>query len=416
MPLAKFRRPRYEIARGVPVARLSALSLLAFAVLCNERAIAGPIQELDANHTSWFYNRPGITVEHLNADLSSCHEFAREMLDDFTTTSSSVIGPGLAANIIDAGAIARQRPILIDDCMISLGYRRFDVQGEPFGHFEARYAAMDQESRAALAASETPPEGALARQWDNSVWMSAPGEEATVQRPTVLPVATGPTGNTYRQVIRAERDLQATLDANEAIIVLSVRRIVERGRVGHSDEIGRTDLIMGRADAEGVQSSAIVVAGTRSSRVPGSDQDQILETRDFLFVVPEGTYFLKGAWVGWPVQAVEFCLGTPAFSLGAGEVVHAGVFTLRPGGDRVSPSTVMAPPNLQLRLDAPDLDAARTRLSAAPEVAARLREANWQNGFVAGCPKSVGRPIYGFDIPGAAEYIHSAPRTGALHN
>lgn len=378
--------------------KMSFALLLMLTAFC-AAASADPIQKMpNPQKSSWFYNRIGGGIDQLNTDLIACNNFAHNMLVGANVTGAGVVGPGIAADILNVLATSSATLIFVDDCMVSLGYRRFVIEGEPLNEFKVRFANMDAALKEAYVGEQSPPEGILTRQWENSVWLG-PNAESTIQRPGVLPVATGPLGNRYSRVIRPIRSVPSTLGANDAVIVVSVRRILERGRVGHSDQSGLTELVFGQVDREGGESSAIVVADIRSSRLAGSDEDQILDQQNFIFIVPAGTYYLKSAWAGLPVRAVEFCLGTPAFSIHPGEVLHAGLFSLRPGGERMAPSVTMAALNLKIRLDTPNLEEARP-LFLSLDIAARLRKASWQNGFVSGCPRSVGRPIYGFDIPG----------------
>lgn len=382
------------------------IGVVAALLLClGGSAVGRPLDVGSPRPGASFYNRPSASLEDLDQDLRRCRGFASDMYsrDDHPIAPPTVRG-ALQQMIVQLQSWSPYQ----DECMISMGYRRFDIAGETRAAFAERFSRLSTEAQAHLVGDATPAQGVLAREWENSILM--PAERAASPgppRPNILPAASGPIGNEYRPrtIIQPSPIGPINLGEGEAAIVVSLRRIVERGGdLNRATPTGLTAIMFGLADAEGASSRRVFSAMLRGEDLPGAEADRELPASMFLFVVPSGTYHLQSEWVGWPAQTVQFCLGTIAFTVRPGEVVDLGVFTARPGGDRRPPSLHMAPPDLLLRLDAADLGDDRRRLAASPQLAAALTSADWKNHYIAGCPRSSNVPIYGFEIPGVASY------------
>lgn len=370
----------------VKAAIVAAGSLFAFTMVASAQPLA--LNALDADEKAWFYNRAGVSISELEFDLGRCAQFTRQASRDDAERNSGGVNNGLLNSILTAG----HSNVYVDTCMVSLGYRRFDIVGEPMRSFLRRRDTMSDDQRLALASAEMPPEGALSRVWDNSAWLARDGDSAITLRPrSVAPTSTIAIQNTVTAMQRAPNGVPS----GQALVVLLLVRIVEGGAGAHQDQVGLTNVRFARITGSGVDSA--FSASVRSRRSAFSVEDVVLAATEFYALVPPGTYYLQSVWAGLPVQTVEFCMGAPAFDVAAGEIVHLGQFTLRPGGARVSGGARlnMGPPNIRVRLDSTDLDAARARLGA---FGGRLVAAQWRNGQAAPCMS--GLPIYGLTLPG----------------
>lgn len=164
--------------------KLFTIAALISILLAANHASGGPIhpRDLDPDDLAWFYNRPGATPEQVTADATECAAFGRRLFGPpIANPDAAMTGvvPAIMLGIVTAGPVVAYT----DDCMIARGYRRFNVAGTTQRSFSERVSAMPAEIQAALAGADTPPEGALARQWANTYWIAADGE-ATIA-PTV---------------------------------------------------------------------------------------------------------------------------------------------------------------------------------------------------------------------------------------
>jgi hypothetical protein len=141
-------------------------SLLMACVVASPAA-AGPLTAsvLDSDDLAWFYNRPAVTVAEIGADQNACRGFAAMMLG----AGAPQPGPyGLAGDVMGAIASAGLNVAYVDDCMMSKGYRRFDIAGTRLRDFQTRFQALPAEQQLAYFSAEAPPEGVLARHWSNT--------------------------------------------------------------------------------------------------------------------------------------------------------------------------------------------------------------------------------------------------------
>jgi hypothetical protein len=116
-------------------------------------------------------------------------------------------------------------------------------------------------------------------------------------------------------------------------------------------------------------------APTNIFRKPG----MVLERFD-VFVVPPGRWILAG------IGGVNFCMGAPVFDVKEGEAVYAGSFLT---GDETAYAPDMS------------LDGAKAALAGTPEIAGRLKPAQYMNGAKFWCGLALAHRLYTLDIPGA---------------
>lgn len=366
-------------------------------------ASAGPIDRdsLDTDSKAWFYNRPGSTQAQALADLESCLAFGRRMTPKASGGGSGVLGVVLDVALTSAMTAGPVRAIS-DDCMIGMGYRRFETRDRNMDAFIARFSAMDAATRAAMMGAETPPEGVLARQWENTYWIRTEADPPAQIRPDMK--SPQPLVYVPPTPVRALASTAPIAPGpNDAVIMVAIRH--------ETDGDARPSVVFTRDDpATGQPAAAAMGSNVRQRWVnrwatfevraeklpagaaPGSRTRQ-------LFVVPAGTYGLDKVTIGFSVS--RFCYGTVAFTAAPGAVVDLGEIVLRTGSNDVYPYATQAP--VQLRINRPNIDANRGMLARAPELAARLEPAAFKNGLPHTCPV-LGSEIvsmYGFDIPGA---------------
>ena len=356
-----------------------------------------PLSALDADQMAWFYNRHGASPEEMGADLSRCGVFASAMLSDQPVPAFPT---GLLPDLMRMAASAGFPRVYTDECMIALGYRRFNILGTRYSQFVQRFGEMDHQTQAAFVGGNSPPEGVMARERTNWMWLTSPGEP---QLPTdarrYMPFAsTSPLTN-----INASSGAPVTLTQNQAVLIVTLRAVVRAETPTRRLRTGGAMMFFSRTNPETGEQDMIFSPGIRSERVQTSTTDQILNPTTFVYVVPAGFYTLTGAVSGIPSQWVWLCLGTIGVQVSPGDVVDLGEFLLRPGDDQTS--NVRSPTlgaNLRMRVNLGNLDMSRSTLAASPELSKRLVPAEWRNGARTACRGNAGQaPIYGFDLPGA---------------
>jgi hypothetical protein len=371
-----------------------AILLLALALAPNYAA-AGPInpREIDPDDMAWFYNRPGASPEQVFSDASECEQFGRRLFGAPTTDRSAAM-TGVVPQIMLAIVVSGPVVAYTDDCMMSKGYRRFNVAGGTLRAFNDRVAAMSLEAQAQLAGAETPPEGVLARQWVNTYWIPANGEEqaASARERTHRSVAPQFMGREAKLFIDALEDGAAISPGPSDAVFVMTFRAAGPGKV----YLARDQFATGDPD---------VVALGRRERWPtllaeaGDRRPDASGVVQLVFVAPAGAYALSAVGQGYYIRSTFFCYETIAFTARPGEVVHLGAYTVE-----TEPPSVhaLAPaPRQRLRIDPLELEAARADLSQRPDLAARMTLAQYVNNFPHSCPEVVGIAAYGLDMPDA---------------
>lgn len=361
---------------------IQALIVVAAVFVCGPGASAQRESEvvLDAARQAWFYNRVGTSVDEMLGDLRLCQEFgARIRLGPAISRPTAGLGHDAVASLIVASRSRDRVHNFADDCMVTRGYRRFDVVERGQAEFQAQFASMDADAQNALISAETPPAGTLARSWDNSHWL---GEETDSTGLVLLPppqVVDYFYGATIRPVTRTR---PIRIDAS-AVAIGAVRGDVQLVLLRIVPQTGEA------APVPGARSLPAADAFSLTARRRGGADGADIQ----VFEIPAGTYAL--AYLATPSGLEHLCLRTVAFTVDVGDVVHLGKFTFDHGNARSA-----------LRIDRGDLEQGRARLAAWPEIAARLDDAGWRNGAVAPCSAWIPhmRPplFYGLDMPGAS--------------
>ncbi|UPT64107.1 MAG: hypothetical protein M0D54_06070 [Hyphomonadaceae bacterium JAD_PAG50586_4] len=351
-------------------------------------AHAGPLTAsvLDSDDLAWFYNRPGASVEEVASAHNQCRGFGAMMVGGTATQP----GPyGLAGDVIGAIASAGLAVAYVDDCMMSRGYRRFDIADTRLRDFQQRFSQLSLDQQAAYAGAETPPEGALARRWANTYWLaSASDAPASTEPRNFTPHAvTVEVFNRWAQPrwIDAAQSI-ATPGANEAIVVLRLRSSAGRARLGFD-----------RRTENGEAAFLEINGRQRWVGIEPQMRSDAAEPQTISFVIPPGTYSL-GYFGTTRYDVSTFCYGTIAFNAAAGEVIDLGDFTIEHGGEAVDP---LAPaPSARMRIDQPAITPERA--SALGLSAQYLSPATYTNNFPRMC--QLFSRAYGFELPGAANW------------
>lgn len=191
---------------------------------------------------------------------------------------------------------------------------------------------------------------------------------------------------------RADLATPVALGPGQGAIVVGFRR-PDRMSMGKSgvvafaryDPVGR-DLVPRPRDAK-------KTGDTRTYAVAARSGDKTLALDHAVMIVSAGDYVLAGASPG-PVAIPldSFCLGTPTFRVGAGEVVYFGDVTpyigvKLVGGARGSAMAYSAHP-----------EDARRALDRQPALAAALRPAELRNGATFTC---AAQALLAYAVPGA---------------
>jgi hypothetical protein len=345
--------------------------------------------ELDSDDMAWFYNREGATAEQAAGALRECASFGNRMalVGQSDPQQYGLTGMGLMA-IVSAGP----RVAYADDCMMARGYRRFNVAGVGLRRFQERLQQSSPEVLNAYAGAATPPEGVPARVWVNSYWLPAAGKaDPTPEARDFAPYAATLQEVGWRETrtIRAlDDDAQAAIGSNQALVVATVRSTTGAG------------LRFDRAEPDTGMLS-IVDRKWLSFEVRTTNNDT--GVKRVAYVVPAGTYALGAAWTWRWANGSEFCLGTVAVQVEAGQVVDLGEFAL----DRAGPALALTTePRARLRIDQPAPDGARVGLFSNWLSGRELTQARYFNQFPRHC--RLNTRSYGFDMPGAPVWSERA--------
>jgi hypothetical protein len=378
--------------------RASLLSIACLALL-TQSAHAGPLSPNGApDEGQYFFNRPGATESEVTVDTARCNGFAGQVFVQPPARGGALGG------MLGALGVTRPRRALFDDCMIALGYSRYQTTDENERAFTRRMSAMGPEERAAIAGGDPPPEGALARTWTNSYWIATPSDPDSPQSRRISPaVDDNPPAMSMTQLLvgvpvaehlsELDEDAVVALGADQALVLVTIRR----GGVGNArSRVDFGPVQSWRGDNRNPRSG-----GRRRFEAELGPREALDGSpRSFAFVIPAGAYGLAIARGG--PETTEFCLGTIGFIAEPGDVLHLGDYLVVASAP---PGPYAPPAPFGIRVDPGSLESGRSRLARMPDLAARLRLVEYFNG--AQWPCQVQRepgayaPVYGFDLPGA---------------
>lgn len=361
-------------------------------------ASAGPIvfNSIDSDDEAWFYNKPGITLAQLDQDFSDCQSFGQAMQSG---DGAAYTGHGIAGALIVAANSAAPIRAFADNCMIARGYRRFRPAEHNQHAFLRRYQTLDEAHRLALASEETPPEGTISRAWDNGYLVDAATHaQQPLPRP---PLDMRIRDRTYFPVENLEQaalSAPISLGPDQALLIMTLRSgsadAPRGGVIEFSRHVRETGMPSPFATRPGGHRMRLPVAQAALAGADVGDEQHV-----FAWIVPAGYYALSGIWSVGGFRT-SMCMGTPAFNAEPGAVLYLGDYAITRGGANMP--IIFGMPGANVSFAAGNLDEARVRLSASPDLAGRLALADYQNGFVRACPWEAIFAQYGLDLPGMA--------------
>ncbi|HYD89690.1 MAG TPA: hypothetical protein VEA80_19570 [Vitreimonas sp.] len=383
-----------------------------------------------------YFNRAGATLADQRADLEACHAAVIAMEQPYQSS-----GAGAAYGLVgvltevaiasNAQQVAQRRALHphYENCMVMRGWRIVRLN-------EARGAELDALDQPALAerlaslVGAEAPEGEIARAFRNEIadgstalFGMPPNVEARSLSLQALPPessafispppsaaertarrrrpGSGPQTREEYEARRAAIEAEQFGDRGDAQTRRETRDRALAQLVGPGDAARPT---RARDIADLPDNSTLLVvrvaglgygSGVMLMR-PGAEADTV----DFVsaivptaFIsgpkeatvvarVPPGRWRLSG-FVGPAGYITSLCMGAPTFDIAEGEVVFAGSFAFG-----------SAAPRLDM-----NLDHARTALASAPNLAARVRAAGYQNGDTFECGAAAN--FYGYEIADA---------------
>ncbi|MDP2258352.1 MAG: hypothetical protein Q8J89_01370 [Caulobacter sp.] len=362
-------------------------------------SLAGPAQAVGVNLYRatagyLYFNKPGAEMATHDADLANC----------FVTWQGGVI-PGNtimgigATGVVDgliAGAVQNQMmkgwerarlAVNVEHCMVARGWRLVRLP-EAEGR---KLAALD---RQALTATLAPwvgadiPEGQIVRVWRNEAAMGEEGMRASSPQGASQTLLSSLSMSeealpSARSLLLAQDRVRGPQDPSAPRRVsfspgawLAVPTPLPELSPAELSSLppGAALLIIKMSGAKGASLrferdiglrpekpyAEIVLGRLWKATVVNGRREKI-----FAFAVPPGKWRLLATG-----STFDFCLGSPAFEVAAGDVVYMGGFNVEPG--------VLVQPDMSL-------EPARELLGAGSELAAKLRPAAWVNGSTAPC-------------------------------
>lgn len=329
-----------------------------------------------------YFNRPGADLAVHNDELRACMAAMSKAVPAWISQGQGVLGDAMANNMLEQRAFNAN----VENCMVVRGWRVVKLSGGD----GARVLRADRRGDHSILEpwlGAPVPQGEIARVWRNEALQPEPrfaqvgGLERDSLSYLMLPGEGGKIFNSINPASGWPRPPApvepltpneiAALGANDSVIVVRVS--------GDSNGLGLGFAPTGSADAGNLRSAVL----TRKSATDTADGRR---EATMVFRLTPGRWRLD--WVGRAEGmasvggALSFCLGAPAFEIGAGEVVYAGAFELSAGP--LTPDLEPAP--------------AMAALGSAPMLASKLRPARWVNGETFECTLT---GAYAVEFPGA---------------
>ena len=323
-----------------------------------------------------YFHRAGADMVLHDAAIDACIREASGALQPYIARVPT--GP-LTAMLLQSARDAQQRgadrvafDANLEDCMVARGWdvvRLDDAEGK-------QIAGLPQPQQAATLApwvGAAQPHGQVVRRYapiDAQTWKG--GLEETPGTPS-LSVTAGvhdlshlaaapldPRPAQWRQLKVGDASAAPAPDASVIVVT---------AKAAASGESRWTFVRMDAPAAQEVGPPALSYFTVAAKAGSG--------TKTHVAVVPPGRWRLEGS------GTASFCLGAPAFDVGAGEAIFAGTFdAARP----YAPDTTLTPAPSGL---------------ADASLAARLKPANWTNGEPFPCSALQPSTIYVLELPGA---------------
>ena len=353
------------------------LSTAAVLTIAASSAVAAPDAALmnRASRGYVYFHRSGVGMAAHDAAVDACIHEASQAQEPYL---APVIGGLLTQMAVASTRAAKQRRLNeaqfvanLENCMVARGWdvaRLDDTEGKAI-------ATLPQPQQAAALApwvGAAQPHGQIVRRYAPVFvvgWSSRLDED---HGPWSLSVTAGVHDLGELATPKSERPANwrglqigaaktAVAPAASAIVV----RVMATEPTQNSWTFVRLDAPSAGADLPGLTAFTV----SRQAKESG--------TKTYVGSAPPGRWRLQG------VSGASFCLGGPAFDVGAGEAVFAGAF------DASSPYV-------------PDLDMAPAKAELGDAaLAARLKPAQWANGEVFPCGVMRPSTIYVLEVPDA---------------
>ncbi len=341
-----------------------------------------------------YYNRPGASLVDHNADLAACiRDTGAANVPRADPQSVGITAPvgGLIFQMIWNGPIAGTVADEVENCMIVRRWRAVRLPDEE-GQGLAALSTPDLAARLTPWIGAGAPHGVIVRWFNNEAdrpvdyeIASRPARPGASQLSLRLfaaeppaspdpaaavpsPAATAPPALDPRWPTHPLKPAEiASVPPFAGVILVRIKGIGPKGGGG---------MVFARQ-------------GRRRDAPPSIDDhapDYVVGAMGWIYAKREGNWFAFAVPPGrWRIASsgfLSYCLGSPSFEVGAGEVVYAGTVDL--AGQSFGPDL--------------DLEPAKTYLAAASP-AAKLRPAAYRNGSRGSC-RGFG-VIYALEIPGA---------------
>lgn len=347
-------------------------------------AYAGPLA-IQANNqppSARFYNHPEGTIDLHQRDLGFCAKFAKSQLSgqidtpEFVTNEERATASrayGLIPNMLDILSVSGRKDnagqALLDDCMVSLGWRSFEIAGQNQATFEALFASMPEEGKANYLFGKTPPSGQLLRGWRNSFWL---GTEAGGSIKPGIRSASSRIDMSYVEGRKLSTLARVPMGAAEAIVVFQASQAdgLRGNRALAFQTVNLETGLFAPAANPGVP-DRFNPSGRGGFGIGTNPRNQSSNPNRQALIVPAGTYALSDITSN---ENQVPCFGTVGFNIQPGEVLVLGSFTFGPGA---TPQAFERQIPTSLRHDTMSDEAIGLTLAGYPGLILRAKPVDW---------------------------------------
>ena len=355
------------------------LGLLLAALLASPSAVAATMDRPSDGYL--YFHRAGADMARHDAVIDACIREVAGTLQPYIARvptgplTAMLLAPARAAQQQGADRVAFDSNL--ENCMVARGWdvvRLNDAEGQ-------RIVGLPQPQQAAMIApwvGAEQPHGQVVRQYAPIDAQSWKGGLDETPGPPSLSLTAGVHDLTRLNTpplhpLPAQWRLLQVAEAN-TVAVPNASVIVIRVTTTAPAESRWAFVRMDAPAAQGAGLPALTYFAVATN--PSGKGGSALE-KTYVVTVPPGRWRLQSS------GATSFCLGGPAFDVGAGEAIFAGTFD---AAHPYAPDMTLAPAQSELSNSA---------------LAARLKPANWTNGESFPCSALQPATIYVLELPGA---------------